>query len=83
MEIFALLMIALLVGFLALVVHAWCCNGTPVAGVPRLLWVFGLITFDPLIVLSYVAFAVLGLAKQAAWRRWVVYGAMALSLLTR
>ena len=32
MEIFALLVIALLVGFLALVVHAWCGNGTPVAG---------------------------------------------------
>ena len=83
MELFALMVIALLVAFLALVVHAWCGNGTPVAGVPRLLWVFGLITFDPLIVLSYLAFAVLGLAKQAAWRRWVVYGAMALFLLFR
>ena len=73
----------LLAAVAALVTLAWRGRGTPVDGVPRALWVLALCTLDPVLVLSYLAFAVLGLAAGAPWRRWVVYTALALILPMR
>lgn len=64
----------LLALFVTLMVHAVRGRGTKVPGVPRPVWVLALMTFDPLIVVVYLLFVVVGVAKNTAWRMWIVYG---------
>ncbi|MGC6487177.1 MAG: hypothetical protein ACON4Z_06005, partial [Planctomycetota bacterium] len=82
MSIVGLVVVALFLVLFGLTVHAMKGVGAAVPGVPRWLWVLGFVTFNPLVVLSYVAFALRGVAAQAPWRRWVVYVATTLGLLT-
>ncbi|MFK7740610.1 MAG: hypothetical protein AB8H80_09830 [Planctomycetota bacterium] len=78
-----LLMVALLAMFAALFIHAAMGKGTPVSGVPKLLWMVALLALDPLVAAAYAVFGVAGVARHASWRRWLVYSACALSLMLR
>jgi|GEM_PF-3877132 len=73
-----LLLPAALALLVTLLIHVKRGRGNPVAGVPRMLWILGLFTLDPLIALSYLAFVVFGLLGRSAWRTLAVYGVFAL-----
>jgi len=69
--------------FVTLAIHSLRGKGQQVPGVPRLLWFVALLTLDPLVVVAYLLFVVVGVAKQAAWRSWLVYGVMLLVAVLR
>ena len=65
---------------LVLVPHAWRSRGHPLSAVPRWLWILGLLSLDPLIVVGYVYVVVMGAASaNTARRTWMAYGVIAVS----
>lgn len=66
--------------FLVLVPHAWMSRGRPVSTVPRWLWILGMLSLDPLIVVGYVFVVVIGAGSASTARRtWMAYGVLAVS----
>ena len=81
MEMTGLLALALFLFIAKILSRVLEGRSAAAAGVPAWLWALGFVTVNPLVVISFVAFVLCGVAAKATWRRWVVHVATALGLL--